>query len=828
MEDGIFVKGMLTLTENEIATGMADSHRLAILALIQSDPEMYDFAIFVRPSDPASTKLVKAKSYATKGLDVHSKSSNWGPQSGFIPVDNFFNKKSGEPTNDRGIPNVNAKAHLHENDPFTIDTKLDKTQLRLNAEVYEEFKSSSPDVVHEVVCPAADPDDGEGCTGATAPTCFAVRRPKRYSPSKNVCVVFRLCPRPLVSADGSTQGIEYTVSYYYSPSTERTWPGVDDPSPLIDQCPTDIATAVVAASTQVDEASALKPTQTPHVTPVAGWYTPPVTPVAGSWYPLDVYAYNDSPMTGDMDVWAIVPHINTFKAFRRKYATLVGGGIPISFDGSTKDNMKSNANSNKERSKDVTSTLMFTANYKKSVAGGLSDATDFEYRMIDIINEAIMRAENDAAKVNALVSMSDPQARQKLDVPRVIMNHGCENKNFYFTQALDEKLVYLDRNSDPNAPDVLTADEVEGKLIELAQRGYLVTQNVRYLMNDPQISGKTFNEHLKSIDAMSPDDIQHARQNFNAQIDAIKTLSTNIDCATEQVTRKTMRSLTANTFATEDGRREVAAIITGFISRIYAFHESFSIRVSDFMGDVVPKRGTSDGSDDGLGSIKAGTVRAAVTKIRQQVPSAAHLKPSVATFRPTAAMKPPKGKLGPSAANLNPPVSTFKTTAAMKPSDRTLKPSVGPLAVPVDDALTEPVLEKYRTMLRGGVPKIVVKSRMQGDEEVAPATMENFDAFAETALAMPTRPNEAGASGVPIRAALMRDLEDSGRESQSHIVSLGQEIRDKLRCDMQLMTFLQNFYSCAIDSTTCEYFKCATRLYDVVDPRSLICSTTLI
>ena len=76
--------GQLALTDTEKLTGMVDEHRQALLKLIKSDLNLYDFAIFVRPSDPTSTKLVKAKSYATKGLDVHSKSSNWGPQSGYV------------------------------------------------------------------------------------------------------------------------------------------------------------------------------------------------------------------------------------------------------------------------------------------------------------------------------------------------------------------------------------------------------------------------------------------------------------------------------------------------------------------------------------------------------------------------------------------------------------------------------------------------------------------------------------------------------------------------------------------------------------------------
>lgn len=52
------------------------------------------FLLF-RPVNPMSTSLI-ASGFGTKGLDIHSKSSDWGPQAGFICVDQTLSKKWGD------------------------------------------------------------------------------------------------------------------------------------------------------------------------------------------------------------------------------------------------------------------------------------------------------------------------------------------------------------------------------------------------------------------------------------------------------------------------------------------------------------------------------------------------------------------------------------------------------------------------------------------------------------------------------------------------------------------------------------------------------------
>ena len=52
----------------------------------------YNTFILIRPTNRDSTRLIKL-GYATKSMDVHDKSSDWGPMAGFVPADPAFNKK---------------------------------------------------------------------------------------------------------------------------------------------------------------------------------------------------------------------------------------------------------------------------------------------------------------------------------------------------------------------------------------------------------------------------------------------------------------------------------------------------------------------------------------------------------------------------------------------------------------------------------------------------------------------------------------------------------------------------------------------------------------
>ncbi|MED2783192.1 anthrax toxin-like adenylyl cyclase domain-containing protein, partial [Bacillus thuringiensis] len=94
--------------------------------------------IFFRPVNTLSTSLIK-KGASTKGLNVHGKSSNWGPMAGYIPVDQDLSKK---------YDNKNAveKGNRDNEDSFVTNDGLNgkdhitKVILTLDQERIEELQ----------------------------------------------------------------------------------------------------------------------------------------------------------------------------------------------------------------------------------------------------------------------------------------------------------------------------------------------------------------------------------------------------------------------------------------------------------------------------------------------------------------------------------------------------------------------------------------------------------------------------------------------------------------------------------------------------------------
>ena len=91
---------MKPITEQE--SGIVDAHATAIASTAKAENTF----IFVRPTEYDSTILIRA-GYATKSMDVHHKSSNWGPMAGFVPCDPAFSKKC------EGKPNPQEHEHKH-------------------------------------------------------------------------------------------------------------------------------------------------------------------------------------------------------------------------------------------------------------------------------------------------------------------------------------------------------------------------------------------------------------------------------------------------------------------------------------------------------------------------------------------------------------------------------------------------------------------------------------------------------------------------------------------------------------------------------------------
>ncbi|HWB10090.1 MAG TPA: anthrax toxin-like adenylyl cyclase domain-containing protein [Pirellulales bacterium] len=90
------------MTVSERESGIVEQHAKAIAQTAAIENTF----IFVRPTEYDSTILIRA-GYATKSMDVHHKSSNWGPMAGFVPCDPAFSKKC------EGTPNPEEHEHKH-------------------------------------------------------------------------------------------------------------------------------------------------------------------------------------------------------------------------------------------------------------------------------------------------------------------------------------------------------------------------------------------------------------------------------------------------------------------------------------------------------------------------------------------------------------------------------------------------------------------------------------------------------------------------------------------------------------------------------------------
>ncbi|MGU3443624.1 anthrax toxin-like adenylyl cyclase domain-containing protein, partial [Bacillus cereus] len=90
--------------------------------------------ILFRPVNKLSTSLI-AHGAATKGMNVHGKSSDWGPMAGYIPFDADLSKKSGN-QNDVEKGNDDNKHSIADNKGI-----IEKTQLKISTERIQELKS---------------------------------------------------------------------------------------------------------------------------------------------------------------------------------------------------------------------------------------------------------------------------------------------------------------------------------------------------------------------------------------------------------------------------------------------------------------------------------------------------------------------------------------------------------------------------------------------------------------------------------------------------------------------------------------------------------------
>ncbi|MGL4752021.1 MAG: MARTX multifunctional-autoprocessing repeats-in-toxin holotoxin RtxA [Aeromonadaceae bacterium] len=101
--------------------------------------ERENVIIGVRPVDEKSKSLIESKMYSSKGLFVKAKSSDWGPMSGFIPVEQSFAKASAR----RELEKFNGYAEQSIVTVNAVAADLYLNQTRVD-ELVSKFHSLTP------------------------------------------------------------------------------------------------------------------------------------------------------------------------------------------------------------------------------------------------------------------------------------------------------------------------------------------------------------------------------------------------------------------------------------------------------------------------------------------------------------------------------------------------------------------------------------------------------------------------------------------------------------------------------------------------------------
>ncbi|MTB67718.1 RTX toxin [Providencia sp. wls1943] len=118
--------------DRKMITGIPESHQKAITQVANEE----NIIIGIRPVDEKSASLISSGEYSSKGLNIKSKSSDWGPHSGFIPVLQEYAKRSGRENKNK----YNSYTQQAIDDGHAKSTILELTPERVNElTVYNEI-----------------------------------------------------------------------------------------------------------------------------------------------------------------------------------------------------------------------------------------------------------------------------------------------------------------------------------------------------------------------------------------------------------------------------------------------------------------------------------------------------------------------------------------------------------------------------------------------------------------------------------------------------------------------------------------------------------------
>lgn len=395
----------VSLLNNAKRMGITKSH----LKILQDFSNTYKLVLVIRPSE-VDTMLLIDNGFGTKSVDVHNKSSNWGPMAGSIPVDVFFNKKQGTRT---PCPNN----YEYVTDAYDeSDHVLEKTLCRPDPKVMEH---RTLDLMENIM--HSPSTEGMNTHVGIDPLLLPVRwwtTLKEKLADEELQSVYHV--KKIEFEDDECESVWEATGFHKNEDGEddERYPwGVD-----LDKRP--VRFCVGPAKEGFHAVS---------------WFFG-----TGEKTPLNVWSYNDVPITGDYDLWAIMPHCETWRTlkFHDKVYSFEDIANPRDIE----------------------------------VVGGHSDMSVFEQDLVKYLNKA---------------TMADGRSRR-------VFNHGPEMNNYWFLQELDSGLAFIA----PNQPGTTTGvggittgyyakSEFVSTISTLITKGYFFAINPLYTFKHTYFFGDT-------------------------------------------------------------------------------------------------------------------------------------------------------------------------------------------------------------------------------------------------------------------------------------------------------------------------------------------------
>lgn len=110
---------------SESTSNIVDTH-ISGIERVTADKNLF---LFIRKGTKESCALIKTGRFPTKSMDIHDKSSDWGPMAGLVPCDPFFSKKNaGSPRADKTSHGYHSNVHGTER-PVHLPHDLDIFRL---------------------------------------------------------------------------------------------------------------------------------------------------------------------------------------------------------------------------------------------------------------------------------------------------------------------------------------------------------------------------------------------------------------------------------------------------------------------------------------------------------------------------------------------------------------------------------------------------------------------------------------------------------------------------------------------------------------------------